>query len=135
LPLITKLAEYNIGRNTIYGAERFTEDEWNRLDEYLETAQAFRKWLSQVNFFMPQLEIAALDEITPGEKELFIGLPEITPVTERFYRKIKKNGYLLISRFSVPIYPGRKSCLLIQQKILYCPSAVELRHQKASALS
>ncbi|MFZ3105573.1 MAG: hypothetical protein WA096_12835, partial [Smithella sp.] len=37
LPLITKLAEYNIGRDTIYGAERFTEDEWNRLDEYLET--------------------------------------------------------------------------------------------------
>ncbi|MDD5523644.1 MAG: PD-(D/E)XK nuclease family protein [Smithella sp.] len=90
LPLITKLAEYNIGRDTIYGAERFTEDEWNRLDEYLETAQAFRKWLSKVKFFMPQLEIAALDEITPGEKELFIGLPEITPVTERFYRKIKK---------------------------------------------
>jgi hypothetical protein len=68
LPLITKLAEYNIGRDTIYGAERFTEDEWNRLDEYLETAQAFRKWLSKVKFFMPQLEIAALDEITPGEK-------------------------------------------------------------------
>jgi RecB family exonuclease len=90
LPLITKLAEYNIGRDTIYGAERFTEDEWNRLDEYLETAQAFRKWLSKVKFFMPQLEIAALDEITPGEKEVFIGLPEITPVTERFYRKIRK---------------------------------------------
>ena len=29
-------------------------------------------------------------EITPGEKEIFIGLPEITPVTERFYRKIRK---------------------------------------------
>lgn len=90
LPLITKFAEYNIGRDTIYGAERFTEDEWNRLEEYLETAQAFRKWLSKINFFMPELEIKALDEITPGEKEVFIGLPEITPVTERFYRKIRK---------------------------------------------
>jgi hypothetical protein len=90
LPLITKLTEYNIGRDTIYGAERFTEDEWNRLEEYLETAQAFRKWLSKINFFMPKLEIAVLDEITPGEKEVFIGLPEITPVTERFYRKIRK---------------------------------------------
>ncbi|MCK7512252.1 MAG: hypothetical protein MZV70_54880 [Desulfobacterales bacterium] len=39
---------------------------------------------------MPELEIARLDEITPGEKEIFIGLPEITPVTERFYRKIRK---------------------------------------------
>jgi len=27
--------------------------------------------------------MAALEEITPGEKEVFIGLPEITPVTER----------------------------------------------------
>jgi RecB family exonuclease len=90
LPLIAKLAEYKISRNTIYGAERFTDDEWARLEEYLETAEAFRKWLAKLNFFMPQLEIAALEEITPGEKELFIGLPEITPVTERFYRKIKK---------------------------------------------
>jgi RecB family exonuclease len=90
LPLIAKLAEYKISRETICGAERFTDDEWARLEEYLETAQAFRKWLAKLNFFMPQLEIAALEEINPGEKELFIGLPEITPVTERFYRKIKK---------------------------------------------
>jgi CRISPR/Cas system-associated exonuclease Cas4 (RecB family) len=90
LPLIAKLAEYKISRDTIYGAERFTDDEWARLEEYLETAQAFRKWLAKLNFFMPQMEIAALEEIYPGEKELFIGLPEITPVTERFYRKIKK---------------------------------------------
>jgi len=91
LPLIAKLEEYKISRDTIYGAERFTDDEWARLEEYLETAQAFRKWLAKLNFFMPQLEIAALDEITPGEKEVFIGLPEITPVTECFYRKISKD--------------------------------------------
>lgn len=91
LPLMTKLAEYNISRETIYGAERFTEDEWNRLEEYLETAQAFRKWLSKINFFLPELEMAALGKITPGEKEVFIGLPAITPVTERFYRRISKD--------------------------------------------
>jgi RecB family exonuclease len=90
LPLITKLAEYNIGRDTIYGAERFTDDEWHRLEEYLGTAQKFRKWLSEINFFLPELEMVALKEITPGEKELFIGLPEITPITGRFYRKIRK---------------------------------------------
>jgi CRISPR/Cas system-associated exonuclease Cas4 (RecB family) len=91
LPLIAKLAEYKITRDTIYGAERFTEDEWARLEEFLEIAQAFRKWLAKLNFFMPELEMAALEEITPGEKEVFIGLSEITPVTERFYRKIKKD--------------------------------------------
>jgi CRISPR/Cas system-associated exonuclease Cas4 (RecB family) len=91
LPVIAKLAEYKISRDTIYGAERFTDDEWNRLEEYLETAQTFRKWLAKLNFFMPELEMAALEEIIPGEKEVFIGLPEITPVTERFYRKIRKD--------------------------------------------
>ncbi len=90
LPVIAKLAEYKINRNTIYGAERFTDDEWTRLEEYLETTQAFRKWLAKLNFFMPELEMAALEAITPGEKGVFIGLPEITPFAERFYRKIKK---------------------------------------------
>ena len=97
LPLIAKLSEYNIGRDTISGAERFTEDEWDKLEEYLETAQSFRDWLSGINFFMPELEMARLDKITPGEKEIFIGLPEITPVTERFYRKIDK-GRLFIDQ-------------------------------------
>jgi len=95
LPLISKLSEYNIGRDTISGAERFTEDEWNRLEEYLETAQSFRAWLSKKNLFMTELETARLDEIMPGEKEIFIGLPEITPVTERFYKKISKEMLFL----------------------------------------
>ncbi len=88
LPLIAKLAEYNIGKETISGVERFTEEEWGRLEEYLETAQAFREWLSGINLFMLELEVAQLNDIIPGEKEIFIGLPELTPVTDRFYRKI-----------------------------------------------
>lgn len=90
LPIITRLSEYNINRDTILGAERFTEDEWNRLEEYLDNARDFRETLSKSGIFMSELEISRLDEITPGEKEIFIGLPEITPVTERFYRKISR---------------------------------------------
>lgn len=90
LPLITNLSEYSIQRDTISGSERFTEDEWDRLEEYLQTAQSFREWLSKKNLFMPELELAWFDKITPGEKEIFIGLPEITPVTDRFYRKIRR---------------------------------------------
>jgi RecB family exonuclease len=94
-PLIAKFSEYNIGKDTILGTERFTEDEWNRLEEYLETVQAFRAWLSKLNLFMPELETGCLDEFMPGEKEIFIGLPEITPVTERFYKKISKERLFL----------------------------------------
>jgi hypothetical protein len=90
LPIIAKFSEYNIKMDTILGAERFTDDEWNKLEQYIETTQTFREWLSKINFFMPELEIAGLDDITPGEKDIFIGLPEITPVTDRFYRKISK---------------------------------------------
>jgi len=82
LPLIAKLAEYKISRDTIYGAERFTEDEWARLEEFWKL-RSFSKVACKIKFFMPELEMAALEEITPGEKEVFIGLPEITPVTER----------------------------------------------------
>jgi len=47
LPIIEKFSEYNIEMDTILGAERFTDDEWNRFGEYIETAQAFRVWLSK----------------------------------------------------------------------------------------
>ena len=91
LPLMTKLAQYNITRETILGAERFTEDEWNKLEEFLAISKDFRVWLSNLNFFMPELEMSVLNDIIPGDKDLFIGLPEITPLTERFYAKIRKD--------------------------------------------
>ena len=91
LPIIAKLAEYKIGKNNIFGAERFTDEEWNRLEEYLQIAQDFRLWLSKIKFFLPPLETAVLETIIPGEKELFIGLPEITPATGSFYSKIRKD--------------------------------------------
>ncbi|PKN10169.1 MAG: hypothetical protein CVU72_02095, partial [Deltaproteobacteria bacterium HGW-Deltaproteobacteria-7] len=90
LPLITNLSEYNIGKDTIAGSERFTGEEWGRFEEYLDTAQTFREWLSGRNLFMTELEVAWLDKIIPGEREIFIGLPGITPVTDRFYRRIKR---------------------------------------------
>ena len=95
LPLISNLSEYNVGKDTIAGSERFTEDEWDRLEEYLDTAQTFRQWLSERNLFMTELEVAKLDKMIPGEKEIFIGLPGITPVTDRFYRRIKKEMLLI----------------------------------------
>ncbi len=100
LPLMTHLSEYGVGKDTIAGSERFTEDEWKKLEEYLDTAQAFRQWLSGRNLFMTELEVASLHKMIPGEKEIFVGLPGMTPVTDRFYRSIKK-GRLLIDQ---PLY-------------------------------
>ncbi len=90
LPLIAKLAEYNLSRKTIVGTERFTEEEWKRFEGYLVMTQDFRKWLARKQLFLPELEISMLDTITPGEKDIFTGLPALTPLVERFYRKIDK---------------------------------------------
>jgi len=95
LPLMTHLSEYGVGKDTIAGSERFTEDEWGRLEEYLDTLQTFRQWLSGRNLFMTELEVASLDKMIPGEKEIFIGLSGITPVTDRFYRSIQKERLLI----------------------------------------
>lgn len=95
LPVIAKLAEYSIGKENIAGSERFTEDEWAKLEEYLRTTQAFREWLFRKKLFMTELEMGRLQEIIPGEKEIFIGLPETTPLLERFYRRIKKERLLI----------------------------------------
>jgi RecB family exonuclease len=89
LPLITRLAEYQVGKETIAGSERFTSEQWDQLEQYLETAKAFRRWLSRKHLFLAALEASRFDEILPGDREIFIGLPELTPSRERFYRKIR----------------------------------------------
>jgi len=91
LPLITRLAEYQVGKQTIPGSDRFTPGQWEQLEQTLETAEGFRRWLSRKNLFLAELEAGRLNEILPGDREIFIGLPELTPPRERFYRKIKKD--------------------------------------------
>nr|MBP9532448.1 hypothetical protein [Syntrophaceae bacterium] len=91
LPLITRLAEYQVGRQTIPGSDRFTHAQWEQLEQTLETAEGFRRWLSRKNLFLAELEAGRINEILPGDREIFIGLPELTPPREKFYRKIKKD--------------------------------------------
>lgn len=91
LPMISKLSQYHITKDTIAGCERFTEEEWRKLEESLDTAQAFREWLGKRGFFMAALEANRLDELTPGEQELFVGLPEMTAVHDRFYRRLRRD--------------------------------------------
>jgi len=91
LPLITRLAEYQVGRQTIPGSDRFTPAQWEQLEQTLETAEGFRRWLSRKNLFLAELEAGRINEILPGDREIFIGLPELTPPREKFYRKIKKD--------------------------------------------
>lgn len=90
LPLIIRLAEYQVGRQTISGSDRFTPEQWEQLEQTLEMAEGFRRWLSRGNLFLAELEAARLDDLLPGDREIFIGLPELTPPRERFYRKINK---------------------------------------------
>ncbi|HPC85145.1 MAG TPA: PD-(D/E)XK nuclease family protein [Smithellaceae bacterium] len=90
LPLVARLAEYQVGKETIAGSERFTSEQWEQLEQYLETAKGFRRWLSRKKLFWAELEAVRFDEILPDDREIFIGLPELTPPRERFYRKIKK---------------------------------------------
>lgn len=90
LPLMTRLAEYQVGRQTIAGSERFTSGQWEQFEKTLEAAEGFRRWLARKNVFLAELEADRLDGILPGDREIFVGLPELTPPKERFYRKIKK---------------------------------------------
>ena len=103
LPLITKMVAYGVDKGAIAGSDRLTEEQWDRLNMYMDAARAFREWLGKKKLFMAELEAALIDKITPGEREIFIGLPEMTPVRERFYKKIRKER-LFIGR---PLFSNR----------------------------
>ena len=46
--------------------------------------EAFRAHLAAEGLFYPPFEAARFAELTPGERELFVGLPLMTPVSQRF---------------------------------------------------
>ena len=88
LPLITKMAAYGVKKGTIAASDRLTDEQWESLMLYLDMASAFREWLGEKKLFMAELEAGRAGDIVPGDREIFVGLPEMTPSRERFYKKI-----------------------------------------------
>lgn len=88
LTFLTTIAEFSVTVDELRALDRIGPEQLDRIDRFFETLEAFHARLAAGGLFYPPIEAARFAELAPGNGELFVGLPLMTPGSERFYSLI-----------------------------------------------
>ena len=91
LSFLTTLAEFSVTIDELRALDRIGPEQFERIDWFFATMEAFRARLATGGLFYPPFEATRFADLTPGDGEFFIGLPLMTPGNERFFSRIPKD--------------------------------------------
>jgi len=91
LSFLTTIAEFSVSISELRALDRIGHEQLDRIDQFFATMEAFRSRLAREGLFYPSFEAARFAELTPGECEFFVGLPLMTPVSQRFISRIPRD--------------------------------------------
>jgi hypothetical protein len=91
LSFLTTIAEFSVSIPELRALDRIGHEQLDRIDRFFATMEAFRARLAAEGLFYPPFEAARFADLTPREGEFFIGLPLMTPVSERFFSRIPRD--------------------------------------------
>ncbi len=92
LNFLSLIAKYSVGMNDFARAERLPDEQMGRIAGFFALAQEFREELAAAGRFYIPLEEEVWAEAQPRKNDLFVGLPLMTPVNERFFARIPRDN-------------------------------------------
>ena len=91
LSFLTTIAEFSVSISELRALDRIGHEQLERIDRFFATMEAFRARLAREGLFYPPFEAARFADLTPGDCEFFVGLPLMTPVSQRFFSRIPRD--------------------------------------------
>jgi hypothetical protein len=88
LSFLATISEFSVSITELRSLDRIGPEQLSRIDGFFATLEAFRNRLAREGLFYPPFEAAQLADLAPNEGELFVGLPLMTPVNQRFFSRI-----------------------------------------------
>ena len=90
LSFLTTIAEFSVNTGELSALDRIAPEHIERIDRFFATMETFRAVLAAEGQFYPPFEEALFNDLTSHNNELFVGLPLMTPVNERFFGRIPR---------------------------------------------
>ncbi len=106
LTFLTTIAEFSVSVGELRTLERIGPEQLDRIDRFFATMEAFRAGLAREGLFYPPFEAARFADLMPGDGEFFIGLPLMTPVSERFFSHIPRERLFVDAPLFGPHMPA-----------------------------
>lgn len=92
LNFLALIAKYSVGMDDFSRAERLPDEQMGRIAGFFVLSQEFRQELAADGRFYAPLEEDVLADAQPRKNDLFVGLPLMTPVNERFFARIPRDN-------------------------------------------
>ncbi len=92
LNFLALIAKYSVGMDDFSRAERLPDEQIGRIAGFFALAQEFRQELAAAGRFYAPLEEDVWADAQPLKNDLFVGLPLMTPVNERFFVRIPRDN-------------------------------------------
>ncbi|MFH1834372.1 MAG: PD-(D/E)XK nuclease family protein, partial [bacterium] len=105
LSFLTTIAEFSVAIPELRALDRIGPEQLDRIDRFFTTMEAFRDRLAAEGLFYPPFEAARFADLTPGDCEFFIGLPLMTPVSQRFFSLIPRDRLFVDAPLFGPYMP------------------------------
>ena len=105
LSYLTTIAEFSVSIEELRALDRIGPEQLARIDRFFATMEAFGARLATEGLFYPPFEAARFADLTPGDGEFFIGLPLMTPVSERFFNLIPRDRLFVDAPLFGPYMP------------------------------
>jgi hypothetical protein len=106
LSFLAAIAEFSVTIGELRSLERIGPEQLARLDDLFGTMEAFRSRLATEGLFYPPIEATRLADLSPGEGELFVGLPLMTPADQRFFGRIPRDRLFVDAPLFGPHMPA-----------------------------
>lgn len=106
LSFLTTIAEFSVGIEELRSLDRIGPEQLDRIDRFFATMEAFRSRLAAEGLFYPPFEAVRMADLAPGDGEFFIGLPLMTPVSERFFGLIPRDRLFVDAPLFGPLMPA-----------------------------
>jgi CRISPR/Cas system-associated exonuclease Cas4 (RecB family) len=100
LPAMRYARLFSLERENLKNLKGIRKEQEDKIDELFDTMIEFDRFLEGLGMFMPVLREQEFLEHLPAEKDFFVNLPLLTPVSRTFYRKIPPERKLV----DIPVY-------------------------------
>jgi len=91
LSFLTTISGFSVSIGELRALDRIGTEQLERIDRFFATMEAFRALLAAEGRFYPPFEEARFADFTPRDSEIFVGLPLMTPVSQRFFSRIPRD--------------------------------------------
>ncbi len=91
LSFLTVIAEFSVSAGELRALDGIGQEQLERIDWFFAAVEAFRARLAGEGMFYAPFETARFADLAPGDSDLFVGLPLMTPLNRSFFSRIPRD--------------------------------------------